>query len=155
MAAAAASFFFLQLRHDTVITSQKMRLFITNVHAWARSKRFHAQQAAAPLSFQCDVHVTSCQMARCIFTFVHTCHQLDNGGASSPSSHYRGSGGPPRQMEVSFGWKARGFLEKLSRPPTETLCVLRKRHEHRDGPFVHLVRIKRRTHSSLTAHIYV
>lgn len=113
-----------------------------NVHAWARSRRC---SAALPM--------------RC------TCHLLQNGTVhfhvgvhTSPTGQWRSLlsivtiGGPPRQIEVSFACKASGILEKpLFRPHTETPCVLRKRHEHREGPVVHLVRIKRRTHSSLTA----
>ena len=50
-------------------------------------------------------------------------------------------------MEVSFEPKS---IENLSRTPTEKLSVLHRRHEHRDGPFFHLVWPKRKTTARLT-----
>ena len=63
-------------------------------------------------------------------------------------------GNPPQQIEVSCARISGGNMEKLSGRPNETLWVLRKRHEHCDSPFVHLVQTKRRTHSSLTVPVF-
>ena len=60
-------------------------------------------------------------------------------------------GGSPRQMEVSLVPKS---IENLSRPCNEMPSVWCEEHEHRDGPVLHLLWIKRRRTSELTALVF-
>ena len=85
-------FLLLQLRHESAIMSEKIRFSRTewNLHtpAWsAWSIKDQTQRALAPLCFQSDVRVTSCEVTQGVFSFICASHQLDNsdGGASSPS----------------------------------------------------------------------
>ena len=165
MAAAAASFFLLQLRHESVIKSQRsgfLKLYNQYKHkiglmlgheiglsGTEQNVRLGTVQTRS-CSAAADVHVTL-QNGTVHF---HFCVHMSSTGQWRSLLSIVTIGGPPRQMEVSFACKASGILEKLSRPHTETLCALRKRHEDRDAPVVHLVRIKRRTHSSLMAPVF-
>ena len=60
-------------------------------------------------------------------------------------------GGSPQQMEVSFAPKSG---ENLARPRIEMPSVWREEHEHRDGPVLHLLWIKRRRSSELRALVF-
>ena len=90
-------FLLLQLRHEFAIMSEKIRFSRTewNLHtpAWsAWSIKDQTQRALAPLCFQSDVRVTSCEVTQGVFRFICASHQLDNsdGGASSPSPFWLG-----------------------------------------------------------------
>ena len=97
MSCQSSPFLLLQLRQESAIMSEKIRFSRTewNLHtpAWsAWSVKDQTQRALAPLCFQSDVRVTSCEVTQGVFSFICASHQLDNsdGGASSPSPIWLG-----------------------------------------------------------------